>query len=96
MRSVWDSTPPWVSIPSRGVVNAIATSAVDITDLHDRINVTDNRHAELAALVSELTVAVEALERKVEVLVSQANLAKTVALEALEALELADQGEGMT
>lgn len=40
-----------------------------IADIDDGQLVTDLRHAELAALVSKLTVAVEALERKVESLV---------------------------
>lgn len=50
-------------------------------DRHDEWH-DNNRHAELAALVSELTIAVEALERKVTVLVSEADLAATYALEA--------------
>ena len=36
---------------------------------NDRVDGTDRRHADLAELVRDLTVAVEALERKVESLV---------------------------
>ena len=51
---------------TESLADGVADNRLDITDLVDRANVTDRRHAELAALVSELTVAVEALERKVD------------------------------
>ena len=44
-------------------------SPTDFDIVNARIDGTNIRHAELAALVQSLTVAVEALERKVEVLV---------------------------
>ena len=41
-------------------------SPTDFDIVNSRIDGTNQRHAELAALVSKLTVAVEALEAKVE------------------------------
>ncbi len=63
-----------IPIPALQMVDSIANNLTDIIKLSDRLHVTDRRHAELAALVSELTVAVEALERNVTALTERERL----------------------
>ena len=65
---------------TKKVLNIETDSHYDVNELHDRIGKEvgiseakhvrhDRRHAELAALVQKMTVALEALEKKVEKLV---------------------------
>ena len=56
----------WNTDDQDGVIHAIAKNRVELTDLVASNLRQDHRHADLAELVRELTVAVETLERKVD------------------------------